>query len=138
MVSLKIALHEGIERPEGHTDDDELVQATNLWFDDEVAPELLLEVIEGGMESMSEFFETCYSDATRFYRVWDNYSPGEHEEDVTDKSEDFSPETPLCYHEWHAKVDWDNGKFFSILGAGFCEPMASEELVDYLKELTNE
>ena len=135
MVRLNIALHEGIARPEGHTDEDEFVQATNLWFDADVAPELLLEIIEGGMKSMSDFFETCYYDATRFYRVWDNYSPGEHWEDVTELSESFSPATPLYHCEWHADVDWEKGKHFSILGEGFCEPMASDELVNYLKAM---
>ncbi len=135
MVTLNIALHEGIARPENHTDEDELVQATNLWFDAEVAPELLLEVIKGGESAMSDFFSECYYDAKRFYRVWDNYSPGESVEDVTELSADFSPETPLWNAEWHADVDWDNGRYFSILGAGFCEPLASEELVAYLKAM---
>ena len=137
MVSLNIALHEGIRRPEGHTDDDEIVQATNLWFDAEVSPELLLEIIEGGMEAMSDLFETCYHDATRYYRIWDNYSPGEHWEDVTDLESEFSPETPLYHCEWHADVDWNKGKWFSLLGSTFGEEMASDELVAYLKSLTD-
>ena len=134
MVKLNIALHDGIDRPEGHTDDDEIVQATNLWFDAEVSPEVLLEAIEGGTEEMGRLFEWCFDHAERYYRIWDNYCPGEHWEDVTDLSHDFSPEDALCYGEWHADVEWDNGKFFTILGAGFVEPLASEELISYLKE----
>ena len=133
MIKLSIALHEGISRPEDHDDEDEIVQATNLWFDAEVTPEHLLDVIANGMESMSDLFEREFWSATRYYRIWDNYHPGEHWEDVTHLSRDFSPETPLCYHEWHADVDWDQGEFFSILGVGFCAPMASDELIDYLK-----
>ena len=133
MIKLSIALHEGIRRPEDHDDEDEIVQATNLWFDAEVSPELLLEIIEGGMESMSDFFETCYHDSERYYRIWDNYYPGEHWEDVTHLSHDFSPDNSLYNFEWHADVDWDKGNHFSILGAGFCAPIASEELIAYLK-----
>ena len=136
MVLLNICLHEGINRPEDHTDEDELVQATNLWFDAVVTPAALLAAIAGGYEAMSQLFWECYEDATRYYRIWDNYSPGEHWEDVTDQDSEFSPENALSYHEWHADVDWENGEFFSLLGEGFCEPIASDQLVSYLKEQT--
>ena len=135
MIKLNIALHEGINRPEDHDDDDEIVQATNLWFDAEVDASELLEAIEEGENSMSFLFGECYDNADRYYRIWDNYSPGKHWEDVTDmKDDDFTPDAPLYYNEWHAEVDWDNGKFYSILGSSFSpEAMASPELIAYLK-----
>ncbi len=135
MVKLNICLHEAINRPEDHTDDDEIVQATNLWFDAEVSAKDLLDAIESETyDEMSQLFEQCYDEATRYYRIWDNYSPGEHWEDVTHLEDEFCPETSLGYYEWHADVDWDNGKFFSILGPGFGEEIASPELVAYLKK----
>ena len=135
MVKLNIALHEGINRPEDHEDEDEIVQATNLWFDAELEAEDLLEAIEGGEEAMSSLFGECYDNAERYYRIWDNYSPGENWEDVTAlKDDEFTPDSPLYYNEWHADVDWDNGKFYSILGSSFGpDPMASDELIAYLK-----
>jgi hypothetical protein len=136
MVKLSIAFHEGINRPENHEDDDEMVQATNLWFDAEMPAEVLLDVInrcdDEHFEAMSGLFEICYEDATHFYRIWDNVSPAT-QEDVTHLSDDFTPESALGHHEWHAEVDWDNGRYLTILGVGFSEEMASEELIDYLK-----
>ena len=134
MVKLNIALHGGIDRPAGHDDDDELVQATNLWFDAEVDAHDLLDAIDGGCVAMSELFSICYEEAQRFYRIWDSYQPGEHWEDVTDSEDEFTPDAPLGYHEWHADVDWDNGRHFTILGTGFGEEMASPELITYLQE----
>ena len=135
MVMLNIALHEGINRPAGHDDDDELVQATNLWYDCEVDAQDVLDAIDGGVDAMSQLFGQCYDEATRFYRVWDNYIPGERWEEVTHLQDDeFTPDAPLVYHEWHANVDWDNGKYLCILGVGFGEDLASPELIAYLKE----
>ena len=135
MVILNIALHEGINRPQDHEDDDEIVQATNLWFTAEVDEQDLLDAIEDGEDSVSGFFGLLYDDATRFYRIWDNYSPGEHWEDVTTLSDEFTPDNAFFNNEWHADVDWDKGKFYSILGSSFAPAeMASPELVAYLKD----
>ena len=138
MVKLNICLHEGINRPDDH-DDDELVQATNLWFDAELDAQDVLDAIEGGEEALGVLFGECYDEASRYYRIWDNYSPGEDTEDVTHlKDDEFTPDGPLYHSEWHADVDWDNGKFYSILGSSFGpEPTASEELITYLKEQTH-
>ena len=134
MIKLNIAFHEGIERPADHDDDDEIVQATNLWFDAEIEPQDLLDAIEQGEQAVSDLLGCLYDEATRFYRIWDNYKPGEHWEDVTNQPEDFTPENALDYHEWHADVDWDNGRYYSLLGSGFNEPIASDELINYLTE----
>ena len=136
MVKLNICLHEGINRPTDHDDDDELVQATNLWFDAELEAEDVLEAINEGEEALSVLFGQCYDQASRYYRIWDNYSPGENWEEVTHlKDDEFTPDVPLSYNEFHADVDWDNGKFYSILGSSFSpQPTASEELINYLKE----
>ena len=135
MVKLSIALHDGINRPENHDDEDEIVQATNLWFDAEMSAQVLLDVInrcDDDCEAMSALFEICYEDADRFYRIWDNYHQI-NEEDVTHLSEEFTPESALSYHEWHAEVDWDNNRYLTILGVVFGEEMASAELINYLK-----
>ena len=82
---------------------------------------------------MSDLFTTCYYDAKRYYRVWDNYGNSVHYEDVTDLAHDFTPWAALYEHEWHAEVD---DIHFAILGAGFVEPIADEEVITYLKSLT--
>lgn len=135
MVKLEIALHEGAPRPEGHDDEDEIVQATNLWFNCEIGAQDLLDAIEDGFEGMSQLFQCIFDETETFYRVWDNYGPG-HEEVCSEDKDEFIARvnTPLALHEWHADVDRHLGHNFSILGSGFGEDMVSEELLAYLKK----
>ena len=133
MVKLSVALHSAAPRPEGHTDEDELVQATNLWFDAEVEAQDLLDALEDGLQGVSRLFEVLYDEQTTFYRIWDNYGPPEHEPTEEDKDE-FTPEDAFYYGEWHAEVDWSNGRYLTLLGAGFDEPLASDDLIAHLKD----
>ena len=40
----------------------------------------------------------------------------------------------LGYDEWHVDIDWDNGHYLCLSGAGFDEEMASPKVIAYLKE----
>ena len=125
MVKLNIAFH-------GCLSGDDVDQ-TNLWFDAEVNPQDLLDAMEGDTyEGMTRLLSDCYDEAETFYRMEDN----EEVEWVGDKWNHDTSDA-LGYDEWHVDVDWHNGRYLTILGAGFGAEEAEsceKEVKDYLKE----
>ena len=121
MVKLNVAFHGCLPGAD--------VEESNLWFDAEVSAQDLLDALDGdGYEGMTRLLEDCYDEASHYYRVdYDNNQV------PVDEELNHNLSDALGYDEWHVDVDWDNGRYLCILGAGFGEEMASEELINYLK-----
>ena len=121
MVMLNIAFHGCLPGND--------VDETNLWFNAEVSAQDLLDAMEGDTyHNMTQLLSDCYDESDTFYRMADNKDVAW----VGDKWE-HNLSDALGYHEWHVDVDWDNGKYLCLLGAGFGETMASDELIAYLQ-----
>ena len=125
MVKLSIAFHDALP---GDDPCD-----SNLWFDAEVNPQDLLDALDDDdYEGMTRLLSDCYDEASKFYRVDDN-------DDEVTLDEDVNPclYSSLGHDEWHVDVDWHNGRYLTILGAGFGAEEAEsceKEVKDYLKE----
>ena len=126
MVTLNIAFH-------GCLPGDDVDQ-TNLWFDAEVNPQDLLDAMEGDTyEGMTRLLSDCYDETDTFYRMVDNQAV----EWVGDKWNHDTSDA-LGYDEWHVDVDWGNGRYLCLLGAGFGDDESDrceKEVRGYLTEL---
>ena len=124
MVKLNIAFHDCLPGDEP--------EESNLWFDAEVDAQDLLDAMEGDTyEGMTRFLSDCYDEASNFYRI--NYD----DKQVPLDDVNHNLYSALGHDEWHVDVDWHNGRYLTILGAGFgaeesesCE----NEVKNYLKE----
>jgi hypothetical protein len=125
-VRLSVALHEALEPPEGWADEDDKVQATNLWMDFTIPLSELRDVIlscdeQDSYEPVIQMIQDNFHDAGRYYRVWDNC--GYEETECTEDMEELrgGMEKACAYREFHI-VDLDSKHYEALfLGEGFCE-----------------
>ena len=125
-VRLSVALHEALEPPEGWVDEDDEVQATNLWVDFTIPLSELRDVIlscdeQDSYEPVVQMIQDNFRYAGRYYRVWDNcgYEETECTEDMEELWEGM--EKACYYHEFHV-IDLDSKNNEAVfLGVGFCE-----------------
>ena len=126
LVRLSVALHEALNPPEGWVDEDDEVQATNLWFDVTIPISELRDVIissdeQDSYEPVIRMIQDNFRYAGRYYRVWDNC--GYEETDCTEDMEELweGMEKACAYREFHI-VDLDSKHYEALfLGEGFCE-----------------
>ncbi len=132
-VRLNIAIHQGLPHPEHWWDldnsltDDHDIEATTLWFNADVQAKYVLKAIENNYTGMTKLFKSCFMWAPYHYRLIDN------SEIVCKESKEQMYLTQLFANEWYAHVDWHLQDNLMILGEGFDEPMANDELINYLK-----